>query len=309
MTQSLEDVCRAACLAIGVDYKAVPENGQFHTTDLSNDHKGKNDARIKLFPDRQGGIVWNHKTGEKQTFFINREPGQPVPPIDRKRIEREQVKRKAEEAAKHNKAARKAQAIWQAATPAPIDHPYLIRKQVKPHALGCGQWQRVITADDGQRKTLTIDNALLLPLFNESGEIHSLQAIFPAKHPILARDKDFLPSGGLAGLFWWIGAKTDTVLICEGFATAATLHEETGHRVYLAFTANNLLAVGRIVRQKLPEAEIIFCADNDTQTPGNPGLTKAEEAAIEVDGSVAVPPIQGDFNDYQILLNGNTDDQ
>lgn len=309
MTQSLEDTCRAACLALGVDYKAVPEDGQFHTADLSDDHKGKNDGRIKIFADRQGGIVWNHKSGEKKSFFINCEPGQPAPPIDRKRIERQQAKRKAEEAAKQDKAARKAQAIWQAAAPAPVDHPYLIRKQVKPHALRYGQWQRVITVDDGQRKTLTINNVLLLPLYDASGTLRSLQAIFPEKQPILERDKDFLPSGGLAGLFWWIGAKTDTVLICEGFATAATLHEETGHRVYLAFTANNLLAVGRIVRQKLPGSEIIFCADNDTQTPGNPGLTKAEEAALEVDGAVAVPPMQGDFNDYAIFLKGNTDDQ
>jgi putative DNA primase/helicase len=310
MTQSLEDACRAACLALDVEYKAVPEDGRFHAADLSDDPRGKDDGRIKVFPDRQGGIVWNYKSGEKKCFFINNsKPGQPAPPIDRKHIEREQAKRKAEEAAKQAKAARKALAIWQAAAPAPVDHPYLIRKHVKPHALRCGQWQRVITLDSGQRKTLTIHDVLLLPLYDASGTLRSLQAIFPDKHPILERDKDFLPSGGLAGLFWWIGAKTDTVLICEGWATAATLHEETGHRVYMAFTANNLLAVGCIVREKLPDAEIIFCADNDSQTPGNPGLTKAEEAALEVDGSVAVPPMPGDFNDYQILLNGNTDDQ
>ena len=310
MTQSLEDACRAACLALGVDYKAVLEDGQFHTADLTDDHKGKNDGRIKIFADRQGGIVWNYKSGEKKCFFINNgKPGQPAPPIDRKHIEHEQAKRKAEEAEKQDKAARKALAIWQAAAPALVDHPYLIRKQVKPHALRCGQWQRVITLDGGQRKTLTIPNVLLLPLYDASGSLRSLQAIFPDKHPILGRDKDFLPSGGLAGLFWWIGAKTDTVLICEGWATAATLHEQTGYRVYMAFTANNLLAVGRIVREKLPGAEIIFCADNDTQTPGNPGLTKAEAAAIEVDGAVAVPPIQGDFNDYAIFLKGNINEQ
>jgi putative DNA primase/helicase len=309
MPQSLEDACRAACLAVGVDYKDVSSDGNWHTADLVDDHRGKSDGRIKVFPDRQGGIVWNHKSGEKQNFFINREPGQPTPPIDHKRIQREQSNRQAEQAARQDKAARKALTIWQATTPAPMDHPYLLRKQIKPHNARVGSWQRVIKTDDGERKTLTIDNALLLPLFDASGTLRSLQAIFPEKHPILERDKDFLPSGGLAGLFWWIGAKTDTVLICEGFATAATLHEETGHRVYMAFAANNLLAIGRIVREKLPKAEIIFCADNDTQTPGNPGLTKAEEAAIEVDGLVAVPPIDGDFNDLAIYLKGNTDDQ
>ena len=93
------------------------------------------------------------------------------------------------------------------------------------------------------------------------------------------------------------------MLICEGYATGATLHDESGYRVYLAFSANNLLAVGRIVREKLPNAEIVFCADNDTAA-GNPGLTKANEAAAVVGGSVAVPPIFGDFNDYALYLQG-----
>ena len=96
------------------------------------------------------------------------------------------------------------------------------------------------------------------------------------------------------------------MLICEGYATGATLHEETGLRVYLAFTANNLLSVGRIVRDKLPNAEIVLCADND-KSKGNPGLTKATEAAQAVGASLAVPPIWGDFNDYALHLAGVVD--
>jgi len=305
--QHIDDACRAACLAVGVDFKTVPSDGRFHTANLLDDHRGKNDGRIKVFPDQQGGIVWNHKSAQQQTFFTNSKPGEPLQPADRKHIELEQRKRQAEQLARQDKAARRALAIWQAAKPAAEYHPYLIRKQVKPHALRVGQWKRVITTDSGEHKTLLIENALLLPLFDANGTIRSLQAIFSEQHPILDRDKDFLPSGGLAGLFWWIGAKSETVLICEGFATAATLHEETGFRVYMAFTANNLLAVGRIVRAKLPDAEIIFCADND-QTPGNPGLTKATEAAADVGGSVAVPPIFGDFNDYAISLKAVAND-
>ena len=70
----------------------------------------------------------------------------------------------------------------------------------------------------------------------------------------------------------------------------------------MAFTANNLMAVGRIVREKLPDAEIVFCADNDTETAGNPGLTKATAAAQAIGASLAVPPIAGDYNDYAIFL-------
>lgn len=145
-------------------------------------------------------------------------------------------------------------------------------------------------------------------MYGANGDIRNLQAIFPAKCPELDRDKDFLAGAGSAGLFWWIGAKTQKVLVGEGFATCATLHEETACRVYVAFTTNNLLPVGQILRAKLPDADIIFCADNDTKTEGNPGLTKATEAAQAVGGSVAVPPMHGDFNDYAVYLRGAAND-
>jgi putative DNA primase/helicase len=55
--QSIEQACRAACASIGVEFQAVPADGRFHTADLADDPRGKNDARIKVFPDRQGGLV------------------------------------------------------------------------------------------------------------------------------------------------------------------------------------------------------------------------------------------------------------
>ncbi|MFI3137105.1 MAG: toprim domain-containing protein [Methylococcaceae bacterium] len=304
--QSIEDACRIACESIGVDYKSVPADGRIHAADLIDDHRGKDDGRIKIFPDRQGGIVWNYKSNEQQAFFVNdhRESREPITAVERERIQAEQQRRQVEQQARQDKAAYKAQALWQAAKPAPPDHPYLLRKQVKPHGLRVGTWKRSIQDEQGRYRPLIIENALLVPMFDQTGVIRSLQAIFTEKHPILDRDKDFLPGGGRGGLFGWIGARTDKVLIAEGFSTSATLHEESGYRLYIAFAANNLLAVGLIVRDKLPDAEIVFCADNDTQTHGNPGLTKAIEAAQAVGGSVAVPPIEGDFNDYAIYLKG-----
>jgi len=298
----IEEACRSACELIGVNYKSVPSDGVFHLADLTDDHRGKGDGRIKIFQDRQGGIVWNHKSGAQRTFFINSKPGEPVSPAELERIKREQQRRQVELEKSQDKATCRARTIWQTAKPAPVNHPYLTRKRIKPHGARIGVWQRTIKDDSGKPHKLTINGALLLPMIDKTGVIRSLQAIFPEKSPDLDRDRDFLPGGCLAGLFWWIGAKTDKLLIAEGFATAASLHEESGYRVYLAFTANNLLAVGQIIREKLPDADLVFCADNDTKTKGNPGVTKATEAAQAVTGSVAVPPIQGDFNDYALFL-------
>lgn len=305
--QSIEDACRAACESIGVIYKFVPADGEFHRLDLIDDNRGEKDGGIKLFPDRRGGIVWNYKSGERKNFFVNdnRISGEAITPAERELIKAAQQRRQIEQQVRQDKAARRAMALWQEAKPAPEkDHPYLIRKQIKPHGARVGTWKRTVQDDKGKHHLLVIENTLILPLVDQNGVIRSLQAIFTEKHPELNRDKDFLPGGALAGLFWLIGPRTDKLLICEGFATAATLHEESGYRVYIAFAANNLMTVGLIVRKRLPDAEIVFCADNDTKTPGNPGLTKATEAALAVGGSVAVPPMAGDFNDYAVYLKG-----
>lgn len=303
--QHIEDAANAALLEYGLLPPKSFKYGVFMVVDAEDGRRGNGAGRIKIFADGKGGIVQNWKTGAKGSFFLNAE-GQAaaLSNVEKQRIERERCKRQAEEAARMDRAARRALSLWQAAAPAPDDHPYLIAKQIKPHAARVCQWKRVINDAHGNKQTITIDNALLIPLFDAAGTIRSLQAIFPAKHPLFERNKDFLPGGGLAGLFGWIGPRTETVIICEGFATAATLHEQTGSRVYLAFTANNLMAVGRIVREKLPSVAIVFAADNDTETAGNPGLTKATEAAAAVGGSVIVPPIpDADFNDYQAFLN------
>ncbi|MCL7419799.1 MAG: toprim domain-containing protein [Methylobacter sp.] len=302
--KNLETAARDACAASGVDYKDVPADGRFHSANLTDDHRGRGDGRIKIFPDRQGGIVWNHKTGEQKAFFIDHKGGIAINAEERERIKAEQERRHQEQRCRHNKTAQRALDIWQAAKVAPLEHPYVLKKRINPYGARAADWHRTIKGPDGKHQKLIIENALLIPLYNEQGKLRNLQAIFPMEPPELGRGKDFLPGGELSGMFWWIGEKSDPVCIAEGFATAATLHQETGHRVYIAFTANNLLAVGRIVRKHLADVKIIFCADNDLNTNNNPGLTKANEAAAAIGGFVAFPPIAGDFNDYYIQTQG-----
>lgn len=301
---SIDTAAQDACAAVGVTFKPVPADGLFHAADLIDDHRGKGDGRIKIFPDRQGGIVWNHKTGEQKVFFVDRKGGAPISTAERERIKAEQERRKRERKARQDKTARRAVSTFKSAELAPLDSPYLVRKFLKSgYGARQADWCRTYRDENGKHQKLIIDKTLLLPMYNEHGKLRNLQGIFPQESPELERGKDFLPGGELSGLFWWIGAKSDPVCIAEGFATAATLHEETGYRVYIAFTANNLLAVGRIVRKHLPDVKIIFTADNDLNTDGNPGLTKATEAAAAIGGFVAFPPIAGDFNDYAIQMH------
>ena len=307
MTQrTIEQAAMEACLSVGIEFKHVPSDSEWHATNIIDDHKGKGAGRLKLFSDGFGGIAYCWKSGEQQSFFINTQTGVSLSNEEKARIEKEKARRKTEQIAKQNNAELKAQSLWVSATPSLSGHPYLVKKRVKPHFTRQANWTKSLYIDDKWQK-ITIENCLLVPLYNEAGTIRNVQAIFPEKHPELARNKDFLAGAELAGLFSWVGDKTETVCIAEGVATAFTVHEDTGFRVYIAFTANNLLAVGQTIRKHLPHATIIFTADNDKS---GVGLKKATEAAQAVNGLVCMPPIVGmDFNDYAIYLQDAENDK
>ena len=121
--------------------------------------------------------------------------------------------------------------------------------------------------------------------------------------------KRFLTDGQVKGCYHSIGKPAGRLVIAEGYATAATVHEDTGHAVAVAFNSGNLLHVAQALRAKYPEAVLVLAADDDWQTPGNPGRTAATEAARAVSGLLAVPDFTGlqrgpkdtDFNDLRRL--------
>jgi P4 family phage/plasmid primase-like protien len=228
--------------------------------------------------DQQGGVFGDWCTDSKQTWQAKRDKS--LTPNERKQLlekmalvgaqaEKEREKKQAD-------SARKAAEIWSKAELAPHDHPYLIKKGIKPYG-AC------INGD-----------SLILPL-RESEHTHSLQYISSAG------DKRFLFGGRVRGCYYGIGRPNQVVLITEGFATGASVHESTGYAVAIAFNAANLLPVAMGLRERLPNVQIVICADNDTETEGNPGVTKATEAARSIDGMIAIPPQHGDFNDLAQL--------
>ncbi len=200
----------------------------------------------------------------------------------RQRIEAARAKREHAERESREQARERAVRDWAAATPAPDSHPYLARKAVKAHGLRVDR-----------------DGHLVVPVRDRMGAWQSLQRISPD-----GEDKKFLRGGKIAGGYYAIGKPGGTVGVAEGFATAATIHEATGHAVAVAFNAGNLEAVARALRQKFPKAKLIVCADDDAAKAGNPGLTKASAAAQAVGGLLAVPDFgadrpekTSDFND------------
>ena len=181
--------------------------------------------------------------------------------------------RKQQQDAEYKKAAISAKEIY-AASKAPTEHAYLINKNV--------------AAYPGVKQ---VGNSLVIPVLSESFEIQSLQYIRPSG------EKKSLPKGKMKGGFFIIQGSS-TILICEGYATGATLHRCTGHTVYCAFSAGNILAVAQFVKSKNLESTIIICGDQDVKKPDNIGATKATFAAEAISAKVILPETSGsDFND------------
>jgi RecA/RadA recombinase len=144
---------------------------------------------------------------------------------------------------------------------------------------------------------MTTGGVLLVPLTNAAGELRNLQRISDD-------GKKFLAGGEITGCFHAVGgplSAANVVVLCEGYATAATIHEVTGLPVVSATSCGNLGPVARALRAEYPLVNFLVAADNDTETKGNPGVTHAEAAAKLVNGRAVVPKlpggVKGDFND------------
>ena len=133
--------------------------------------------------------------------------------------------------------------------------------------------------------------SLVVPLVDESGELVNVQLIG------VDGAKRYLPGGQKAGAYHRIEGGPQ-VAVVEGVATGLSVHLATGATVYCSMDCGNLLAVAEIASRNFPEARITLCGDNDEETNGNPGKTKAEQAAATVGAMVAIPPSAGDWNDY-----------
>lgn len=209
------------------------------------------------------------------------------------RARREQLRQHEQETETRQRsdAERSASEIWSSSLPAPEDHAYLTRKGVKPHGVRICNSGRTIAG-------MNCNGALLIPVRDVGGSLCSLE--FISAHG----EKRFLPGGRKSGGYFSIGQNAGVIIVAEGFATGASVHEATGHASAIAFDKGNLRPVAASLREKFPTARIIIAADDDFQTAGNPGVTGACKAAAAVDGLVAMPDFgvdrpddAKDFND------------
>ncbi len=212
------------------------------------------------------------------------------------RLAEQQKRLKAQRRAEQERAAAKANGVWRAYRHTG-ESAYLARKGV---------------ANYGGRFDPNGNGTLALPMQDTRGRIWGLQLIRGPNRPKHKLEKEYFPRGlAKQGHFAPIGGiprRGDVLLIAEGYATAASLHQATGLKAAVAFDAGNLRPVAQSLHLAYPGVRFLICADDDYRTAGNPGTKAATEAAHAVGGHWLAPvfaaerPMDGkkgptDFND------------
>ncbi len=229
-----------------------------HRFHVNGDKPGQKNGWYVFFG--EVGVYGSWKTGEQYTWYSN---GTRMSDTIRAQIKRQLNKvrsdNKVERRKSHLTIAEATQKRWFKSPPANPRHPYLKEKCVKPHGL---------------RQT---GNHLLIPLLDFHSTLWNAQIIYANG------EKRFQAGGRVSGLFTPIGMEESggfsRLIICEGWATGASLYEVMGEMVLCAMNAGNIIKVAQEARKHHPDVELIIAADNDRFTPGNPGLSKAIEAA------------------------------
>ena len=228
---------------------------------------------IKAFPDRLGAIIGDWGGGWKDYVSSNGNKG-PLTEEKLEAIRQASIEANAKREQDYLIAAQDALTQYESAEEC-TSHPYLEKKKVLPVP-----GLRMLNGD------------LIVPGFGPDDTIQTIQRITPGG------TKLFHKGGRAKGASFFIDGPDDsTFYFAEGLATALAGRLATDSPVFVCFNAGNLVNVARMVREAFPDKPLVILADNDSRTPGNPGLQKAREAAKEVRGLVAAPQDHGDWND------------
>lgn len=289
----------------GLGRPEIEADGRVHRFDLPDEARGKKSGWYILYPDNNpcpAGSFGNWKEDFSQTwnaaganFYLSAQEQDLVERRHRQaKQQREEERRKEALAAAH-----RLYALYQKLPDAtPQESPYLAKKQIGVF---------------GGAKILR--GTLCIPMLDSEFRFAGMQFIASQK-PATGTDKKFGKGVDPKGLFNILPGDNSTVYICEGYATGASIHQATGQTVVLAFSAGNLMAVAKTIKNAgaYHDSRLIIAADDDrwnkplaNGAPNNPGQDKAKEVCAKLGLSMVTPVFSDlssrptDFNDLHVL--------
>lgn len=145
------------------------------------------------------------------------------------------------------------------------------------------------------------NGVIYIPLYDSSKKLWNFQLIYCEQTEFVKRYyKPFSDSvGKKRGCFHVIDGRDDTILICEGYSTGATLRKTTGKTVVCAMDAGNIgLAIEELRKaDRFRDAKLLICCDNDHNKTSEIAAKKTKQPFI-------VAPYNEksgyDFNDFYL---------
>ncbi|MFI3187770.1 MAG: hypothetical protein QX198_17480, partial [Methylococcaceae bacterium] len=161
------------CAEAGVIFTNQPiADGTLHRAHVEGDKPGtKNGAYILHADSKPSGWFQHFVSGACGTWTLSGKR-KPMTAAMRQQIDADRQRRKIEQQASHDNAAIKAYADWCSFQFASTLNPYLVRKKIQSHGAKAGVWRVWVNG-----KYDFIPESLVLPLFDESLKLRSLQAI------------------------------------------------------------------------------------------------------------------------------------
>lgn len=233
-----------------------------------------------------GFIYGDYSTGVSEHVFPNKQNMTPNEWLKKKaeiehqrKIEAERIRREQAEVSYN------AYQKWKKLPCANNNHPYIKRKNILPYGV----------KQDGRN--------LVVPLYDMDGRLWNLQYIKEDGKKV------FLRGGRTKECMFIFGKRPlNKVVLCEGYATGASIYQATGNTVAVAFNVGNLEKVLLALRKNNPNLSIIIGADNDIKenAPTNVGRDEAFRLAGLYKGvEVIVPHMKNnckcDFNDLAVV--------
>lgn len=265
--------------SLGLIIEDVIISGSIQRVPIEDGKRGNKDGAYCLYNNTSGiaGWVQNFRTGEYSTYSKNSNTSE-------QEIIQKQNELQKKLTISHEDTAQKCAYLVNNIFAKAVNHPYLMKKQIKPHEALIDKY-----------------GALIIPLRNINGIIRTFQRITDDGF------KTYLKGGEQKGNYFQFGDIKTKVVICEGFATGASIFESTHIPTVSAMNSGNLLAVAVGIRNKYGNnLNIIIAADNDAFVENNPGIRYAKEAAKACNGTAVIPEfIQkdkkwSDFNDLMV---------
>ena len=264
-------------------------DGKIHRVPVVGDKRGKKSgAYVGYMDGTPAGFIQNYKMGSKDNWkatgydFSN---GLTEEDYDKQKAlnQAKQLERENELDRIHEETALVSQSKFKEAKTTDDKHPYLVEKNVKNYGLKIDE-----------------KNNLLMPLQDSKGKHWSNQKIN-------VNFKGFEKHSKKEGNFFIIGEqdlnKAQEIIIVEGYATGASIHEATGETVIVAVDSGNLLTVTQAIDAKYPKSTILLAADNDKQLElkdkVNVGYVKALEASLDTKRNLIYPS----FSEEEIKTN------